>query len=214
MFKKRNKRIRRSIKFLIFFSLFIAFVIFVDSSLSNVVGPLAIKNAEELINNKVNTVVNDALNDLNLSYDNLIFTGKNGNEVSYVQANAVEINKLKSRVVKNTDKLLDSKKNLETIIQIGSIINSSFLSNRGPTVCVYLDLFCSTNAEITSEFVSAGLNQTLHIIKLNVTTDFCLMIINDQYFDKIINDYIIAESVIVGDVPSAYGSIYGLTNER
>ncbi len=210
MFKKRNIRKSRNIRFCVFISFAISLLVFVDSTVSKIIGPLAIKNAEELLLNKINTIVSDTLSSHQLSYDDLIFTKTNGGEVSYVQANSVAINKLKSEMVTEIDKALDNNKNLETTVQLGSVINSSLLSNRGPAIKVYFDLYCSTNSEIVSSLTQAGLNQTLHSIKLIVTTDFCLMIINDQYFDKIITDYVVAESVIVGEVPSSYGNIYGL----
>jgi len=210
MFKKRSARKVRSIRLCLILSFVILIVVFIDSTVSQIIGPLAIKNAEELLLGKINTIVADTLTRLELSYDDLIFTKSNDGEVSYVQANSVAINRLKAEIVTSVDKALDSNKNLETMVQLGSIINSSLLSNRGPAIKVYFDLYCSTNSEIVSNLTQAGLNQTLHSIKLIVTTDFCLMIINDQYFDKIVSDYIVAESVIVGDVPSSYGSIYGL----
>ncbi len=214
MFKKRNRRICRNIKLCVFLSLVISMTIFIDSTVSDVIGPLAIKNAEELINNKINAVVSQVLSEKELSYKSLIHAVTSNDEVSYVQANSVVINQLKSEIVTRVDKELDSNKNLETVVQIGSIFNSSLLSNRGPEIKVYFDLYCSTGSKLYGEFTDAGLNQTLHSVKLNVVTEFCLMIINDQYFDKIINDYIVAESVIVGDIPSAYGSIYGLSAKK
>ncbi len=210
MFKKRNIRKMRNVKICIALSLLISALIFVDSTVSEIIKPLAIKNAEELIINKVNSIVSETLSEMSMSYNKLIHTEETDGEVSYVQADSVVINRLKAEVVTRVDKALDSNKNLETVVQLGSIINSSLLSNRGPEIKVYFDLYCSTNSEFDSDFSSAGLNQTAHIITMNVVTEFCLIIINDQYFDKIKNDYIVAESVIVGEVPSAYGNIYGL----
>ena len=210
MFKKRNKHKQRKIRIIVFFAICISFIIFVDSTISQVIGPLAIKNAEELINRKVNAVVEEIISKKNITYNNFIYTTAVDGKVSNVQANSALINQLKSSIAIEADKSLDSNKNLVTVIQLGSIINSSLLSNKGPEIRINFDLYCSTNVKIASEFQAAGLNQTIHRIKLNVTTEFCLMIINDQYFDKITNDYVVAESVIIGQVPSAYGSIYGL----
>lgn len=210
MFKRCNFRKLRNIRLCVFTALVISVVVFVDSIVSQIIGPLAIKNAEELIVNKINSIVSKSLSDMELAYSDLILTKSYNGAISYVQADSVTINKLKTDIVTKVDKTLDNNKNLETIVQLGSVVNSSLLSNRGPKIKVYFDLYCSTNSEISSSFTSAGLNQTLHSLKLLVTTEFCLVLINDQYFDKITSDYLIAESVIVGEVPSAYGNIYGL----
>lgn len=214
MFKKNNKHIVRNIKISIVLSLVIALVVFVDSTISKIIGPLAVKNAEELINTKINSVVASVIKNMNLSYSDLIYTKNGTNGITSLQANSTVINSFKSNLATEIDKELDSNKNLKTVVQLGTVINSSLLSNRGPEITVNFDLYCSSNIIVNSEFNSAGLNQTLHQIKLTVSTEFCLMIINDEYFDKINNDYIIAESVIVGETPTAYGGIYGLNSKK
>ena len=210
MFKKSNLRKLRGIKLCVLLSFIVSIVIFIDTTISQIIGPLAIKNAEELIVDKINSIVSKTLSDMELTYDDLISSESHNGELSFMQANSVVINKLKSNVVRKTDEALDSNKNLITTVQIGSVVNSALLSNKGPKIKIYFDLYCSTNSEIVSNFSAAGLNQTLHSIKLLVTTEFCLVIINDQYFDKIVSDFIVAESVIFGEVPTSYGSLYGL----
>lgn len=210
MFKRSNSRKFRGIKLCVFFSFIVSIVIFIDTTISQIIGPLAIKNAEELIVDKMNSIVSKTLSDMELTYDDLILSESQNGDLSYMQANSVVINKLKATIVKKTDEALDSNKNLVTSVQIGSVVNSALLSNKGPKIKIYFDLYCSSNSEIISSFSEAGLNQTLHSIKLLVTTEFCLVIINDQYFDKIVSDFIVAESVILGDVPTSYGSLYGL----
>ena len=212
MFKRSNLRKLRCFKICMFLSLIVSVVIFIDTTISQIIGPLAIKNAEELIVDKINSIVSKTLSDMELTYDDLIFSESHNGKLSFMQSNSVVINKLKSTIVRKIDEALDSNKNLVTTVQIGSVVNSALLSNKGPKIKIYFDLYCSTNSKIVSNFTSAGLNQTLHSIKLVVTTEFCLVIINEQYFNNIESDFVVAESVILGDVPTSYGSLYGLNN--
>lgn len=138
MFKRSNLRKFRGIKLCVFFSFIVSIVIFIDTTISQIIGPLAIKNAEELIVDKMNSIVSKTLSDMELTYDDLILSESQNGDLSYMQANSVVINKLKATIVKKTDEALDSNKNLVTTVQIGSVVNSALLSNKGPKIKIYL----------------------------------------------------------------------------
>lgn len=211
MFKKRNKAVRRTIK--ICLVLIVSAILFFhyDNSITDIIVGIAIKNAENKISNCTNKVVNDYLSDADIQYSDIITREKNDENVSSIFANTPNLNRIKSKIVVLVEKELSKYNCLETVVQLGSLSGLNVFSNRGPDIHILYDLYCTTSAEFTSEFSSAGLNQTCHTISINISIKYCLVLNDGDHVSTVNNDFIVAETVIVGDVPSAYGSIYGLT---
>ena len=213
MFKKRNyKRIRHRIILLISV-LLLSLLLYLDSTIQSIVEGLVIKNAQVLIQDVVSKTVDETQAQLNVSYNSLIISDKTDNSEGSIEVNAPLINSIKSSIVTLAGDKLSDYRNLETCFQLGSITGSAILSNRGPDIPIYCDFYSYVNTEIVSKFISAGLNQTLHRVMLKVTTKYCLMIINDRYEDAVTSDYCLGESVIVGKIPSYYGSLYGVNTK-
>jgi hypothetical protein len=66
----------------------------------------------------------------------------------------------------------------------------------------------SFTAEIVSTLEQSGINQSIHHIKLLLTSN--IMTTTLDYSGKITftTDFEIAQSVIVGEIPSSYGNLY------
>lgn len=213
MFKKRNFRRRRRIVLLVVFVSILSLALYLDSTIQGIVEGLVIKNAQGLIQDAVNQTVEETQKQLNISYDNLVLSDGNEKSAASLQVNAPVVNSMKTAVIHTVSKKLYTYRNLETTFQIGSITGSAILSNHGPDIPIYCDFYSFVNAEIVSKFSGAGLNQTVHRVMLTVTTKYCLMIINDRYEDSVTSDYCLGESVIVGEVPNSYGSLYGVDTD-
>ena len=72
----------------------------------------------------------------------------------------------------------------------------------------------SFSAEIVSTFEAAGMNQTIHHIRLMLTSK--IMTTSLDYSGKITftTDFEIAQSVIVGNIPTTYGGLYSVANSQ
>lgn len=64
-----------------------------------------------------------------------------------------------------------------------------------------------------SQFSHAGINQTLHRIYLNVSCSVSILTPFDTIEEKIENQVLISEAVIVGEVPSTYYNLNGLKED-
>ena len=84
------------------------------------------------------------------------------------------------------------------------------LSGTGPNVPIKIAIMGNVDTEVKSEFINQGINQTLHRIYLNL--DCKMKIITPlQNFDRnIINQVIIAEHVIIGNIPDTYYELEGM----
>lgn len=91
----------------------------------------------------------------------------------------------------------------ETIsIPLGSLIDSELVWGRGPSINVRSFTIGTVSAEFRSEFLSAGVNQTLHKIWLDLSVPITILLPGTQLDTCVDTMLCVAETVIVGKVPS------------
>lgn len=71
----------------------------------------------------------------------------------------------------------------------------------------------NVETDLVSEFSQAGINQTKHRIFLEVNCSVTILTPFDTIEQNIKNQVLIAEAVIVGDVPSTYYNLNGIKND-
>lgn len=87
------------------------------------------------------------------------------------------------------------------------------LSGRGPSIPIKMSTIGNVETELVSQFSHAGINQTLHRIYLNVNCKVTILTPFDTIEENITNQVLIAEAVIVGEVPSNYYNLNGLKED-
>lgn len=136
----------------------------------------------------------------------------NGN-VSSVSANTVNLNLVLTAIMTELFSSLDSVRSFEETIPLGSVFGSDLNSGIGPNLTVRITSARTARAHIGSSFVSCGINQTLHRLTFDVDMElFALMPSGKKEF-TVSHSLPIAETIIVGKVPSAYASINRLTED-
>ncbi len=211
MFKKQNKTLKRVIKLILICMVSLAVLLHYDNSITDIIVGISIKNAEDKISKCASNSVSDVINEFELQYSDIINTEYSNGKIVSVTANTPKVNFIKSKIILKTQQFLQKYSCLETVVQLGSLSGLNILSNRGPDIHILYDLYCSTTADFKSTFKEAGLNQTCHTLLVNITIEYCLVLNDGDHVSSVNNDFVIAENVIVGDIPSAYGTIYGLT---
>lgn len=67
---------------------------------------------------------------------------------------------------------------------------------------------------LKSEFSSAGINQTLHRIYLQIKCNVVILTPFSSVDESITSQVLLAEAVIVGDVPATYYNLEGMNKEN
>ena len=77
-----------------------------------------------------------------------------------------------------------------------------------------LKLYCIGRVDVKfkSSFENAGINQTRHRIYLDITTNIKSIIPVCTQDQNCINEIMIAETIIVGDIPQTYYNLEGVEN--
>lgn len=211
LFKKhRKKRFIVLKRILAIFLLLTTFtIIFCEYHLSDFRPEYIRTQAEILSTNSVSDAVNSTLKELGYQYDDIaVVKYADNGMVQAIQTDSIKINIIKATVTKSVQDEIAKVYDNEIEIPIGSFTDITVLSNFGPCVTMSFNLTGSFSAEIISTFEQAGINQTVHHIKLKLTSN--IMTTSLDYSGKInfTTDFEIAQSVIVGEIPSYYGSLY------
>ena len=102
-------------------------------------------------------------------------------------------------------------------IPLGSMILPELFAGRGPAIPVQVLTIRNSEAEFFSEFSEAGINQTLQKLNMQVSVDVAVLVLGKVDDFTISSQVVIAETVIVGQVPDMFlqtGGIYELQREN
>lgn len=204
--KKRKKAIKKLLIALVFFvvlAVAFAFWMYWRSMTPTILDIAAVQVQSEstrAINEAVLSVFESGV-----SYSDLVTIEKNtDNEVVLLTANSVLTNSL----ARNTSLLVQAKINklFENSIEIpiGTLSGVPLLNEMGPNVCIAVSPVGSVSCSFVSEFASAGINQTLHRIYLNVNSRVDLIVPTLHHTVEICTPILICETVIVGKVPQTF----------
>lgn len=203
--KDKNTKIF-SVIFIIIVAIFTFYTI--RKAINPIIDELCIDQAKNIatkISNEEATVVMDKY-----CYDDLItIIRDNDGNIKILKTNTKNINQIMSDIpVSMLDKFKQSK-NANISLHLGSILGSKIFSATGPKINIRIANVGNVDTKLKSEFISQGINQTLHRIYLELNCEVTILTPYDTIKQKIDNQVLIAESVIVGDVPYSYYNMNG-----
>lgn len=151
----------------------------------------------------------------NYKYDDLMKITKDGEgNIKLISSNMITINKIISDIPIRIQNELENVDNNKFYIKLGSFTGSKLLAGRGPNVEIKMAVIGNIETELKSEFNEAGINQTLHRIFLEVKCHVTILTPFHSIDEEIINQVLLAEGVIVGNIPDTYYNLEGLTQEN
>lgn len=182
----------------------------------NIATPVIVANTETQIGNfatrSINYAIADTMNQ-SVSYGELVNVIKDENDnVSLIEANSVRINvlsKTMSKVVMNN--FLEFAKN-PIKIALGSFTGISILAGSGPTIAYKVNPYGEVFCYFTSDFSSAGINQTHHKIYLNISIKVNVVMPLRKLVINSSSEVLLCETLIVGKIPEVYLNSGNLTD--
>lgn len=88
------------------------------------------------------------------------------------------------------------------------------LAGRGPGVKIRISSIGSVETDLRSEFTAQGINQTIHRIYLEVKATVNILTPFDDLEKEIVNQVLLVENVIVGNIPDTYYNLEGLSEDN
>lgn len=151
----------------------------------------------------------------NYEYEDLMTIYRDSNDnITMIKANIIPINKIISDVAVEIQNALNEEESKNLYIRLGSFTGTKILSGSGPKIPMKISTVGSVSTDFRSEFSSAGINQTLHRVYLQVDCTVSIVTPYDSIQEKISNQVILIENVIVGIVPNTYYNIEGINKEN
>lgn len=165
---------------------------------------MVLSDAVDLMTLCVNDTINRTLSGRDYGYDYFVTIDRDeSGAVTAIKANMARINALSSELLSDIVEAAD-RGELSLSIPIGNILGSSLLLGKGPDIPVDITLLTSSRVDFKNELSAAGINQTKHEMKLDVVVDIDVVLPWRTVSTQVVTEILIAETVIVGEVPQTY----------
>ena len=176
---------------------------------------------QELAQTQVKNTTSDLTNDAIakqiaqgvIQYDRIVYFEKDlDGLITALKTNMSEVNLLKTDILNLINDEILALDTSDIGIPLGSLFLPELLSGKGPAIPVHILSIRNSDAAFTSAFSQAGINQTLHQLVMVVSVDVSVLVLGQTSSFTVNSEVVVAETVIVGDVPSTYlqtGGTYG-----
>ncbi len=131
-------------------------------------------------------------------------------QIKMIKMNIIAVNEITSDVAIKIQEELNNYQKGEFYIKLGTFTGTKILSGRGPNVPIKMATVGNVETDLVSEFSEAGINQTLHKIYLSVNCKVTILTPYDTIEENIVNQVLLAEAVIIGEVPDTYYNLNGM----
>ena len=170
--------------------------------------PVFEEKASHAAKTKAINIINSATGDVfsGISSPNLVIIDKGEDgSITSVQADTIEINRLKSKLSKRIQEYAENREESTVYIPIGSLTNFEVLQGFGYRIPVKIVTDGLAKIDFDDEFVSSGINQVKHKIFMTVSVRVSVVSAVFSRSETVTAEVPVAETVIAGTVPTYYG---------
>lgn len=161
-------------------------------------------NAKVIATQIINSTVREEIEKDELKEQILIPTYDNNGKINMIRTDALVMNKISSNIAKSVQDKIVNLENQSFKIPLFSALDNQLLSNRGPDLKFTIFHQGSVIVDFITEFEESGINQTRYKIYITVSVDMRIISPATTSSITVSNNLLIAEIVIVGEVPDSY----------
>ena len=163
--------------------------------------------AQTQVKNATSDLINDAIDKQietgTVQYDRIVYFEKDlDGKITALKTNMSEVNRFKTDILNIINDEILALDTSDLGIPVGSLILPEILSGRGPDIPVEIMSIRNSDASFRSAFTEAGINQTLHQLIMQVSVDVTILVLGKAESFTINSQVVVAETIIVGDVPN------------
>ena len=200
---KKNKDKSKFFLFLIIIMIAIIMCLIIYNSIDPVFEEAALTEAKAIATRITNEESTRAI--VGYTYEDLFTIEKDSEgNIQMINANILKLNLLTSDIASFIQKSLDKNDYSKIKLSIGSLTGIKMLSGLEPNINVKINSAGEVETDLRSEFVSQGINQTLHKIYLQINSRVTILTPIKTLQEEISNQVLLAEHVIIGQIPSTY----------
>ena len=131
-----------------------------------------------------------------------------------ISANIITVNEIISDIAVKIRDELNKENNNSFDMRLGAFTGIRLLSGFGPNIKIRMSTIGNLDTNLKSEFTSAGVNQTLHRIYLEIKCRVAILTPFETMEEEILNQVLLSEAVIVGTTPNTYYNSEGMGNNN
>ncbi len=164
---------------------------------------------ENVANEAIHYAVRDAVITVG-GYSGIVSIMRDDNgKIQSLYIDSTKANLLKSDIALKTLQYLGDNERSEISVPIGNFSGIEFLTGFGPEIKLKIIPCSIAGIDFESEFKQAGINQVCHSIKVRVDVNIGALLPRFEEITKLSSSALVAEAVIVGDVPDTYLNLGG-----
>ena len=203
--QRKSRKRRRTIAILLLCLIITSILLYVFCIINPVVKEATWASIYSLSTSAVSDAVYDVIAEQNVKYEDLVeLSYDNNGDITLVSIDTVLVNNLARRFYQVAQVYLDQMGKNGIDIAIGTFTGLPFLVGIGPTVNIKFVQIGAMTSCFKSKFTSAGVNQTNHSLYIELHASVSLVLPTYSSTVNSVTEFLVTESVIVGDVPDVY----------
>lgn len=182
-----------------------------ESKLRPVVAEIAAAQARNSMTAVVEGAVTDGLAARQVSYSDFVAIQRDeGGAITALTTDMARMNLLRTELTTAILEALEGVDVSDIQVPLGSLFDLEPLWAKGPALKARAMTVGTVRAGFDSQLTSAGVNQTLHRIWMEVTVPMTLLLPGGEVEVPLDTRLCVAETVIVGQVPDTYLQLDGI----
>ena len=206
-YRRRRWSHRLSAALILLTGVLLAGLVFYQQRINPMLEDMARAVVDNIASDTINEAIDAQIANGTIDYNRLVLFEKDlEGRITAIKTNMTEVNRLKTQVLDIINDTLLEISTDELRIPVGNLVLPEVFSGRGPGIPVRILSISTSDASFRNAFSSAGINQTCHQIILIVEVGVTVLLPTDSITMKIESEMVVAETIIVGEVPGTYAS--------
>lgn len=157
----------------------------------------------------LNTTVDEVIEKYSIDYDSLVnIIYSDDGTISALEVNYALVNKIKSEISMLVSKRLSDQDEMPVYVPLGAFSQNMYLIGKGPNLKFILVQRGCVQTDFEHDFESAGVNQTMHTLKITLDADVALMLPFYNTHTYMRTSAILSQMIINGESPDRYLNLY------
>lgn len=203
MARFRKRRIGIGIGLILLGVLLLLFLLW--GRLGPLIREMAAAEAENAVTLAINRAVGELLERGELEYGDLIRLEKDDSGgVTAAYADMGRITRIRTEIAQAVVREVLDRDRAELSLPVGNLLGIALLSGSGPGLPLRILAVENIRADLSSRFTAAGINQTLHQIRVELQVSVRVLVPGGFTTGVVTARLPVAETLIVGRVPDSY----------
>lgn len=183
----------------------VSIIALLEHKLRPVVAEIAAAQAQNAITGVIENAVTADLAERQVGYSDFVSIQRDGGgAITALTTNMTQMNLLRAELTAVILETLDGVDVSDIQVPLGSLFDLEPMWAKGPSLKVRAMTVGTVRTEFDSQFTSAGVNQTLHRIWMEISVPMTLLLPGGEVEVFVDTRLCVAETVIVGQVPDTY----------